>query len=237
MSSRAYRRRQNRRYVLSKPFHLVILLMILYAVSFFLSSKINPEVTEHRAVETPAIEASTTHEVINKFDKEKLTRQDQVPAGTQIDEYNGIPVYSNGTNYVQDHGLNFSENGYYFGYKWQCVEFVKRYYYTVLDHEMPDGAGHAKYFFDPTLSQGQYNEQRGLFQYKNGGDVKPELDDLLVFNDTAYGHVAIVSGVGEDWIEVIQQNSEYPRERFALEEEDGNYYIHGERDPAGWLRK
>lgn len=163
-------------------------------------------------------------------------RQSEVPAGTKIDEYKGIAVYSNGTNYMSSHGLNYSNDGYYYGYKWQCVEYVKRFYYEKYDHIMLDGAGHAKYFFNPMLEQGQFNEQRGLMQYDNGGDVKPQADDLLVFTDGAYGHVAIISEVGDSWVEVIQQNSEVPRERYKLEADDGKYLIIGEKEAAGWLR-
>lgn len=168
----------------------------------------------------------------------KMVSQFEVPAGKIIDEYKGIAVYSNGDNFMSSHGLNYSDDGeYYFGYKWQCVEYVKRFYYNIYGHKMPDGAGNAKYFFNPMLNQGEYNEQRGLIQYANGGDEKPRPGDLLVFTDGAYGHVAIISEVGHDWIEVIQQNSEFPRERFELRTKDGTHNIDGERDPAGWLRK
>lgn len=170
-------------------------------------------------------------------DKEiPIIHQKDVEVGTKIDEYKGIAIYSNGKNYMSSHGLNFSEDGYYYGYKWQCVEFVKRFYYEKLGHEMTDGAGNAKYFFNPMLSQGEYNDQRGLIQYENGGDNKPQADDLLVFDDGAYGHVAIISEVGDDWVEVVQQNSEVPRERYELEVLNGKYTISGEKKPAGWLR-
>ncbi|MFA6807881.1 MAG: CHAP domain-containing protein, partial [Eubacteriales bacterium] len=66
--------------------------------------------------------------------------------------------------------------------------------------------------------------------------VKPQLDDLLVFSDTAYGHVAIISEVGDGYIEVIQQNSEVSRQKYEVHLEDGNYTIEGERTPSGWLR-
>lgn len=162
--------------------------------------------------------------------------QSEVAPGTKIDEYKGVVVYSNGANFMSDHGLNYSFDGYYYGYKWQCVEFVKRFYYLKYEHKMPDGAGHAKYFFNPMLEQGAYNEQRGLWQYENGGNVRPQADDLLVFTDGAYGHVAIISEVGDGWIEVVQQNSEVPRERYSLKFIGGKYLISGEKEPAGWLR-
>lgn len=166
-----------------------------------------------------------------------MISQSEVPVGTIIDEYKGIAVYSNGTNYMSSHGLNYSSDDYYYGYKWQCVEYVKRFYYEIYGHKMPDGAGNAKYFYNPMLDQGELNKQRGLTQYNNGGDEKPRTGDLLVFADGAYGHVAIISDVGQGWLEVIQQNSEFPREKYDLITESGNYTIVGEREPAGWLRK
>jgi surface antigen len=162
--------------------------------------------------------------------------QSQVKVGTKIDEYKGVAVYSNGKDYVASYGLNFSDDGYYYGLKWQCTEYVKRFYYSVFKHKMPDGAGNAKYYFNPMLEQGSYNSQRGLIQYKNGGNVKPQADDIIVFTDGKYGHVAIISAVGKDWIEVIQQNSEVPRKKYTLTKSDNEYFVDGDRKPAGWLR-
>ncbi|HHV65340.1 MAG TPA: CHAP domain-containing protein [Peptococcaceae bacterium] len=212
------------------------------AIAFVLIISALVIVTVHRAVfQEKNYEAFPSYGSQNAVyaptkEKAEAARQSEYPAGTPIDEYKGVVVYSNGTNYMSSHGLNFSQDGYYYGYKWQCVEFVKRFYYLKFGHEMPDGAGNAKYFFNPMLEQGAFNEQRGLYQYHNGGDVKPQEDDLLVFTDGAYGHVAIISEVGKDWIEVIQQNSEITRERYKMEEKDGKYYISGEKKPAGWLR-
>lgn len=103
---------------------------------------------------------------------------------------------------------------------------------------MPDVYGNAKDFFDENVEQGKLNEKRDLIQYRNGEDEKPKPDDLVVFTDTAYGHVVIVTEVGENYIEVMQQNmEESARDRFDLECKDGKYFVGGKRVPAGWLRK
>ncbi|MDP4089400.1 MAG: ElyC/SanA/YdcF family protein [Bacillota bacterium] len=158
--------------------------------------------------------------------------------GQVIDEYKGVRVYNNGSRYTENHGKNFSSDGYYYGYKWQCVEYIKRFYYDVKGHKMPNGFGNAKDFFDKKLGQGEFNEARGLYQYKNEGNVKPQEDDIIVFNDTTYGHIGIVSDVGEDYIEIVQQNIYgKPRDRMPLNIKDGNYFVGDKRKPAGWLRK
>lgn len=233
-SSRRFPGRGSRKNTRSRSLTMSIVI-VMAALLIVLASR----VINHNEKEAVLIAPSYGFQSSASFSEKqsvKILPQSEVPAGTRIDEYKGIPVYSNGANYMSDHGLNYSEDGYYYGYKWQCVEFVKRFYYLEYGHEMPDGAGHAKYFYIPALKQGEFNEQRGLNQYHNGGDVKPKEDDLLVFTKGAYGHVAIISEVGDGWLEVVQQNSEVPRERYTLSEKNGTYTIIGEDTPAGWLR-
>lgn len=66
--------------------------------------------------------------------------------GKVIDSYKEVQVYYNGSDYSKNHGKNYSEDGYYYGYKWQCVEFIKRFYYLAKNHRMPDVYGNAKDF-------------------------------------------------------------------------------------------
>jgi hypothetical protein len=103
---------------------------------------------------------------------------------------------------------------------------------------MPDVMGHAKDFFDPHTPQGKLNQRRGLVQYRNGGGVKPQVDDLIVFTDTKYGHVAIVTEVNPDSVEIIQQNVlNKPRQSIKFQIKAGHYYLGTGKQPAGWLRK
>lgn len=53
--------------------------------------------------------------------------------GQERDRLNGVAVYHNGG---VDHssGRHLSPDGYNLGIKYQCVEFVKRYYYQRLNH-------------------------------------------------------------------------------------------------------
>jgi hypothetical protein len=103
---------------------------------------------------------------------------------------------------------------------------------------MPDAMGHAKSFFDDTLPDGALNPRRGLIQYRNGSAEKPRPDDLLVFTDTKYGHVGIVTDTGGASVEIIQQNILFhPRQRLSLVISNGHYFVTAPRTPAGWLRK
>lgn len=143
--------------------------------------------------------------------------------GEIIDDFNGVNVYFNGgVNHVSERHL--AADGYNLGLKYQCVEFVKRYYYQVFNHKMPDSYGHAKDFFDTSLTSGALNQRRNLYQYQNGSGVLPAVGDLVVYKASLlnrYGHVAIVSEVNESqhYIEIIQQNAgpfSASRERYPL---------------------
>jgi len=161
--------------------------------------------------------------------------------GQEIDRLNGVAIYYNG-GVGHSSGRNLAPDGYNLGIKYQCVEFVKRYYYERLNHKMPDAYGHAKQFFDPALEDGAHNRRRDLLQYTNGSESKPRSDDLLVFGPSLlnrYGHVAIVSTVTNSEVEIVQQNPGpfgSSREKFSLVSEAGRWRYRNSRI-LGWLRK
>jgi surface antigen len=161
--------------------------------------------------------------------------------GQKIDSLNGVYVYYNG-GVGNVSGRNTTSDGYNVGLKYQCVEFVKRFYWEELGHKMPDTYGHAKDFFDKSLADGQKNQKRDLFQYTNTSKTKPQINDLIVFESTLfnrYGHVAIISAVTDDSIEIIQQNpgpNGKSRKTYNLLFENSKWRIDNSR-VLGWLRK
>jgi hypothetical protein len=161
--------------------------------------------------------------------------------GQPIDSLNGVYVYFNG-DISHDSGRNLSPDGYNLGKKYQCVEFVKRYYYVFFHHKMPDSYGHAKDFFDPLVRDGEINKRRNLTQYVNPSRSPPMVNDIVVFGETIYnryGHVAIISKVTESAIEIIQQNpgpNAPSRTSFSFKQLGNRWYINNERI-LGWLRK
>ena len=161
--------------------------------------------------------------------------------GQPLDSLNNVVVYYNG-GVDNNSGRNTSADNYNIGIKYQCVEFVKRYYYQHLKHKMPDAFGHAKDFFDKEVADGELNKKRNLIQYKNGSKTKPKLDDLLIFSGSTfnkYGHVTIISSVGENEIEIIQQNPGpfgKSRDNIKLKNIDNLWTLDNNRI-LGWLRK
>lgn len=105
--------------------------------------------------------------------------------GVVVDEFNGVKVYYNG-HVGNVSGRNTSKDGYNLGLKYQCVEFIKRYYYERFDHKMPDSYGHAKDFFDDSIADGKINPKRNLLQYHNGSGSKPQVEDIFLHIDFVY---------------------------------------------------
>jgi len=161
--------------------------------------------------------------------------------GEVLDSLNHVKVYYNGA--VSNVKRRNTKDGYNLGLEYQCVEFVKRYYYEYYKHKMPDSYGHAKHFFNTKLADGQYNKARDLTQYTNPSKSKPQVGDLLVFDGTLfnkYGHVAIVSKVNDTEIELIQQNpgpTAASRVTFPLEKTAANQWKIKNKRLLGWLRK
>ena len=160
--------------------------------------------------------------------------------GQELDSFNNISVYYNG-GVGNTNGRNTS-GGYNFGLKYQCVEFVKRYYYKHLNHKMPNTYGNAKDFYNESIKDDKLNKARGLSQFVNGSHSKPKVNDLIVYSSTIfnkYGHVSIVSQVTNNQIEIIQQNTGSfgsTRETYNLEYKNKKWFIKN-RQILGWLRK
>jgi len=160
--------------------------------------------------------------------------QTQVDRGDVIDEFNGVSVYYNGI-FSGTSGRNVSPDGYNIGLKYQCVEFVKRYYFYKYDHRMPNPWGHARDFYNSDLSDGELNSERGLYQHDNGGRSIPRAGDIMVFSPTvfnSYGHVAIVSSVSSNSVEIIQQNTPFSGSRQKID--FSNNRVQSSR-VLGWL--
>ena len=161
--------------------------------------------------------------------------------GQPVDSLNGVLVFYNGM-VSNSSGRNLATDGYNIGLKYQCVEFVKRYYYQHLGHKMPHSYGHAKDFFDKSLNDGELNKPRNLIQYRNPGKSKPMVGDIVVYdgnNFNPYGHVAIVSEVRKNFIEIIQQNTGpigKSRATIRLSQIGGNWILE-DKALLGWLRK
>lgn len=159
--------------------------------------------------------------------------------GKKIDSFNNVDVFYNG-NPTNVSGRNLTSDGYNLGLNYQCVEFVKRYYYEHLNHKMPNAFGHAKDFYNKETIDGKINYSRNLLQYNNPSISKPKVNDILVLDKSTFnkfGHVSIVCKVDRNSIEVIQQNVFLnTRDNYDLKFVDGKWELDNKRILC-WLRK
>ena len=154
--------------------------------------------------------------------------------GTYLGQFNTVASYSNGPDSTYFSGISNTVNGYYTGVKWQCVEFIRRYYYTVFNTQFASGsAGDAGTWYG---SAGAL----GLTQYPNGATTTaPQVGDILCSTT----HVAIIKRVTQNRIYTAQQNvandsTDLDRALTLTKSVDGKYTISGGPGVIqGWLRK
>ena len=93
--------------------------------------------------------------------------------GRVLDRYRDVQVFDSGLLFFRSYGRHHSSDGYYLGQKWQCVEFIKRFYFEARRHRVPEVMGHARDYFDPLVVHRGMNTRRGMVQFVNGGDEPP----------------------------------------------------------------
>jgi len=125
--------------------------------------------------------------------------------GTNLGIFNNTTVYSNGSTGTVCSGSNCRSmfNGQDVGLKWQCVEFVNRYYltnYGINPRNLAGGA-HANGFWAES-----YAARLGMTRYANGGTVAPQTGDMILSLGGTFGHIAIVRSISGNQVRVAQQN-------------------------------
>ncbi|GGK24033.1 hypothetical protein GCM10008955_17010 [Deinococcus malanensis] len=206
-----------------------------------------PDSQDGDPIASPALTEITTAEeqAILKvpaggYDLEELKK---MRAGIVIGSLNGIPAYFNGSDESQTWGNSYSKDGaVYYGFKWQCVEFIRRYT-SINTGKYISHRGNASTFYKNSIPDGG-NTFDGFIQCRNtdpktgtkiGSHIKPKPGDIIVFSTNTYGHVAIISEVGNDYIVVAQQNVLTNFKEELPLTKNGNRWIIGGKTQC-WLR-
>jgi len=168
-----------------------------------------------------------------------------------------VPVYSSDYNSADDeqlpdrHAYRSYLDGIYMGYKWQCVEFARRWLYINKGYLIDDVAMAFDIFELDSVRVVSDNTRLPLKSFRNGSKRHPEPGCLLIweeggeFEDT--GHVAVVTEVSPDWVRFAEQNvghvrwpdgHDYAREIKAKVTADGEYWLEcsfGDANILGWV--
>ncbi len=113
--------------------------------------------------------------------------------------YNGVEIRSNETA-TYNSRTNNSVGGVITGLKWQCVEFVRRYYLQTYDINLRSMyTGDANTWFDHAADM-------NLAANPQGSTVRPEIGDILTSDGGPSGHIAIIRSVTDSQVCVAEQN-------------------------------
>jgi surface antigen len=151
------------------------------------------------AISTEEYAAIKAHKLDAEF-KSKIAK------GIAIGSLDGVIGYFNGEVVAKSWGDNHNGSGSYLGLKWQCVEYIRRYYDQVFNMYL-GFRGDAKAWAIASVADGAVGKH-GLqqFNYVNGFSVAPQKGDIIVFANGEFGHVAIIGRVTTSSIEIAQQN-------------------------------
>jgi surface antigen len=164
----------------------------------------------------------------------------EIKKGIVVGSLDGVPGYFNGLQVGADYGSNFASNETYLGLKWQCVEYIRRYYFKVFGIYLKF-TGNAKMWKIAGVADGARApaSKHGLLQYNylDGFSVKPQRGDIIVWTAGDFGHVAIVGTATDDVISLAQQNVNKVifRSDVELQKSGDRWKIKGS-EPAALLR-
>lgn len=118
----------------------------------------------------------------------------------------------------------------------ECVGYVERYYQNEFNIEIKN-VGKAQNLFSMA-------SDFRLFSHRNGGAVYPQPGDILVYSHkNKIGHVAIITNVKKDSLEIIEQNwvgsNTITRQTLPVKYENYGYTIFERQGyvPIGWLSR
>jgi hypothetical protein len=142
-----------------------------------------------------ADELTETPELVNPSGEEEQALS--MPAcGTTLASFDGTAAKSNGAN--TGTGVACAgQGGLANGLQYQCVELVMRHFKRKWDLRW---YGNAKTLLD--------NAPRSTVDVRSNGDADhpPVPGDMIVWRNGAYGHVALVTAVTADHVDIIEQN-------------------------------
>lgn len=166
--------------------------------------------------------------------------------GTDLGSYRGVVARSNYVGGCEPSpgcffGIEAPRTVGTYGYQYQCVEYVVRFYASALRYPGLRGSGDAIQYWNGPHT----DAARRLKRYANGGTVPPQPDDMIIFEGGRYGHIAVVRAVTADSVHIIQQNWFHNRgdgdHRLAMTVSAGRYTVaplatNGRYRVLGWRR-
>ncbi len=129
-------------------------------------------------------------------------------------------------------------DGVFMGYKWQCVELARRWFYVNRQSVFADIPMAYDIFRLRSVSRLGDETRLPLFSFRNGSRRRPQAGGLLIWDAEGEfditGHVAVITEVHDDCIRFVEQNVEnkrwpegqtFSRQLKTRQTEDGGYWV------------
>jgi glutathionylspermidine amidase/synthetase len=155
-----------------------------------------------------------------------------------------VPVYSSHYPSADDNELPDRESyrsyldGIFMGYKWQCVEFARRWLYVNRGYIFDEIAMAYDIFALRYAREVASNAPLPLASFRNGNLRRPEPGALLIWSEggefVRTGHVAVITEVFDDRVRIVEQNADFvlwqegqdwARELPASIDAEGRYWV------------
>ena len=133
------------------------------------------------------------------------------------------------------------------GYKWQCVEFARRWLLQHRNILLPDVQIAAHIFYLEQMLHVPTGSHVAVRPIANGTFVPPQAGSLIIYpqsNEGFVGHVGVIVEAAEGYVRVADQNrffhnwgdAHYSAEFTVERDEEGRYWIRDDvMAPAGWV--
>jgi|GEM_PF-1353497 len=178
----------------------------------------------------------------SKEESSQPTTGNRLPCDQETGRYRNVPAYSNCGNRSRAGSCRGCSSNCC-GYKWQCVEYIERFYKVVFGFCSMRGSGNANQIHN---NRSHYCTKK-LLRFENGGSEPPRPDDIISWSGGRYGHIGIIREVGADYIVIIHQNFTDTKKDAAtrlvmtVSENNGSktYHVHSilrNGRTIGWMR-
>jgi hypothetical protein len=155
-----------------------------------------------------------------------------------------VPAYSNGDDDYFSAERNFFQ-GIFTGYKWQCVEFARRWLLlrkTCIFRNIGSAADAWQEL--SSIERVTDGKKFPLIAHANGSSILPKKDSILIYprcRDLPFGHIAIITDVGRDYIRIAEQNYRFHRwsgnyaRQISMKFQDGGFHLRDHYKINGWM--
>eukprot|EP00744_Colponema_vietnamica_P001498 GILI01002478.1.p1 GENE.GILI01002478.1~~GILI01002478.1.p1 ORF type:complete len:190 (+),score=14.89 GILI01002478.1:65-634(+) len=140
-----------------------------------------------------------------------FSRRTRLPFGEIQGYADGVPAYSNGNDSYFS-GVRHVDDRVPTGYKWQCVEFARRWLLAKKGLYLPDVPTADRVFHMKGVNSMVTGQSVPMVAVANGGLERPIKDSLIIWpatNESPFGHIGVIVEVTDTYIRVADQNQHF----------------------------